>query len=104
MVFFFFKQKTAYEVRISDWSSDVCSSDLVELFLEAVEGIVADVVSIPQIEDGAPGRVQGAPVDLVVHRRRDVRSLRARVAVSSEERRVGTACARPCRYRWSPYP
>src|SRR3546814_2877562 len=30
-VFFLFKQKTAYEVRISDWSSDVCSSDLREL-------------------------------------------------------------------------
>src|SRR3546814_10409261 len=30
MLFFFFKQKTAYEMRISDWSSDVCSSDLVE--------------------------------------------------------------------------
>src|SRR3546814_1874160 len=29
MLFFFFKQKTAYEMRISDWSSDVCSSDLV---------------------------------------------------------------------------
>src|SRR3546814_16049163 len=28
MLFFFFKQKTAYELRISDWSSDVCSSDL----------------------------------------------------------------------------
>src|SRR3546814_9586527 len=28
--FFFFKQKTAYEMRISDWSSDVCSSDLCE--------------------------------------------------------------------------
>src|SRR3546814_8027007 len=28
--FFFFKQKTAYEMRISDWSSDVCSSDLEE--------------------------------------------------------------------------
>src|SRR3546814_3860014 len=28
-LFFFFKQKTAYEMRISDWSSDVCSSDLV---------------------------------------------------------------------------
>src|SRR3546814_3186501 len=27
--FFFFKQKTAYELRISDWSSDVCSSDLI---------------------------------------------------------------------------
>src|SRR3546814_5006823 len=30
MFFFFFKQKTAYEMRISDWSSDVCSSDLKE--------------------------------------------------------------------------
>src|SRR3546814_10264946 len=30
-VFFFFKQKTAYEMRISDWSSDVCSSDLDHL-------------------------------------------------------------------------
>src|SRR3546814_20946159 len=29
IVFFFFKQKTAYEMRISDWSSDVCSSDLI---------------------------------------------------------------------------
>src|SRR3546814_10716874 len=29
LFFFFFKQKTAYEMRISDWSSDVCSSDLV---------------------------------------------------------------------------
>src|SRR3546814_3868147 len=29
-MFFFFKQKTAYEMRISDWSSDVCSSDLLE--------------------------------------------------------------------------
>src|SRR3546814_3256354 len=30
MFFFFFKQKTAYEMRISDWSSDVCSSDLLD--------------------------------------------------------------------------
>src|SRR3546814_1327309 len=29
LCFFFFKQKTAYEMRISDWSSDVCSSDLI---------------------------------------------------------------------------
>src|SRR3546814_9418298 len=34
--FFFFKQKTAYEVRISDWSSDVCSSDLDEDVLIAL--------------------------------------------------------------------
>src|SRR3546814_17988564 len=32
--FFFFKQKTAYEMRISDWSSDVCSSDLIDLALK----------------------------------------------------------------------
>src|SRR3546814_17934022 len=30
-IFFFFKQKTAYEMRISDWSSDVCSSDLLQV-------------------------------------------------------------------------
>src|SRR3546814_4852538 len=31
-IFFFFKQKTAYEMRISDWSSDVCSSDLIDRY------------------------------------------------------------------------
>src|SRR3546814_2023745 len=35
--FFFFKQKTAYEMRISDWSSDVCSSDLRILGLASAE-------------------------------------------------------------------
>src|SRR3546814_9343747 len=35
-VFFFFKQKTAYELRISDWSSDVCSSDLVKEHSQAL--------------------------------------------------------------------
>src|SRR3546814_3760652 len=34
--FFFFKQKTAYEMRISDWSSDVCSSDLADALRRAV--------------------------------------------------------------------
>src|SRR3546814_1482471 len=34
--FFFFKQKTAYEMRISDWSSDVCSSDLQQTRLEGL--------------------------------------------------------------------
>src|SRR3546814_17618013 len=34
--FFFFKQKTAYEMRISDWSSDVCSSDLLEVAVDAL--------------------------------------------------------------------
>src|SRR3546814_730608 len=41
--FFFFKQKTAYEMRISDWSSDVCSSDLI---IRAIGAMDADVISI----------------------------------------------------------
>src|SRR3546814_1277502 len=52
-VFFFFKTKTAYEMRISDWSSDVCSSDLptdpqiafhLARFIEHVRSIPADPV------------------------------------------------------------
>src|SRR3546814_1209802 len=39
-VFFFFKQKTAYEMRISDWSSDVCSSDLIAGLEEISAGII----------------------------------------------------------------
>src|SRR3546814_2925610 len=41
LFFFFFKQKTAYEMRISDWSSDVCSSDL---FADHVHGAVDDLL------------------------------------------------------------
>src|SRR3546814_2175677 len=40
--FFFFKQKTAYEMRISDWSSDVCSSDLSEQFFSAMMKALQD--------------------------------------------------------------
>src|SRR3546814_573895 len=46
--FFFFKQKTAYEMRISDWSSDVCSSDLTRLDRDTLEcAIPADQRDIP---------------------------------------------------------
>src|SRR3546814_1798390 len=41
-MFFFFKQKTAYELRISDWSSDVCSSDLSPDVLRAYRQLLAD--------------------------------------------------------------
>src|SRR3546814_1190409 len=40
IVFFFFKQKTAYEMRISDWSSDVCSSDLLVCKADALRDFV----------------------------------------------------------------
>src|SRR3546814_1898622 len=43
LLFFFFKQKTAYEMRISDWSSDVCSSDLaIEEQLRAYNRLLND--------------------------------------------------------------
>src|SRR3546814_5516264 len=40
-VLFFFKQKTAYEMRISDWSSDVCSSDLPGAFVGEIGALLA---------------------------------------------------------------
>src|SRR3546814_2574214 len=39
VIFVFVQQKTAYEMRISDWSSDVCSSDLVEILSGVYEGV-----------------------------------------------------------------
>src|SRR3546814_8639306 len=42
--FFFFKQKTAYEMRISDWSSDVCSSDLHRLE-RAIDNVIDNAIS-----------------------------------------------------------
>src|SRR3546814_4762591 len=42
MFIFIFKQKTAYELRISDWSSDVCSSDLKEKFFQPVDKEASD--------------------------------------------------------------
>src|SRR3546814_12718941 len=44
LFFFFCKQKTAYEVRISDWSSDVCSSDLVAAIRDALQATFAPTV------------------------------------------------------------
>src|SRR3546814_3229445 len=83
-VFVFFKQKTAYEMRISDWSSDVCSSDLGQ------NGRVLVIAGGPYT--GAPALVGygalGVGADLI-HR--------------SEERRVGKECVSTCRSRWSPY-
>src|SRR3546814_3445124 len=89
-VFFFFKQKTAYEMRISDWSSDVCSSDLLG------EAVGVDHSFARQRLIGAHQR----EVDVVVAGvRLDIRQRLLR----SEERRVGKECVSTCRSRWSPY-
>src|SRR3546814_1642504 len=63
-VLFFFKQKTAYEVRISDWSSDVCSSDLSYRGRSPYSGffVGAHPVSDPDLPAGAHvGRPHRAP-------------------------------------------
>src|SRR6184192_1768108 len=74
---FFFKQNTAYEMSIGDWSSDVCSSDLCP---------AAFPTPIPKARDKLRG---SAPSTRTNNR--------------SEERRVGKECQSTCRYRWSPY-
>src|SRR3546814_3975287 len=87
-LFFFFKQKTAYEMRISDWSSDVCSSDLAAsealMALISREGLAfggtAEAARIAQLNRGS--ELAGTS--------------------RSEERRVGKECVSTCRSRWSP--
>src|SRR3546814_19974611 len=98
-------------MRISDWSSDVCSSDLFQLataldvdLLGAVDHDVG-----PQLV-GQQG-LEGAEAEHVVEHDVDDRLLLRRVQVqllveddlSSEERRVGKECVSTCRSRWSPY-
>src|SRR3546814_2492268 len=95
--FFFFKQKTAYELRISDWSSDVCSSDLA-----ASRGVNLDDVgqALLTAPTGHPHEVgRDLPLAVVAHRVDRVAAQGQR----SEERRVGKECVSTCRSRWSPY-
>src|SRR3546814_1376681 len=110
-IFFFFKQKTAYEMRISDWSSDVCSSDL-PAFL-GMYGLPATVcISVnEEIVHGIPGDRAVREGDLVsLDCGAIVGGMYSDHAVTvvagsprSEERRVGKECVSTCRSRWSPY-
>src|SRR3546814_17616107 len=108
--FFFFKHKTAYEMRIIDWSSDVCSSDLQRAVGDhELKGPAEQEVADQHARLVAPhgiGRreaaAQVAGVDhVVVQQRGGVDALYA--GGRSEERRVGTECVCRCRFRWSPY-
>src|SRR3546814_2333242 len=102
---FFFKQKTAYEMRISDWSSDVCSSDLVAQEQEdhqdrqqAADHRVELHVGDRMADEG------GLVVDRgQLHVRRYLRLDLFQALGRSEERRVGKECVSTCRSRWSPY-
>src|SRR3546814_4685299 len=105
-LFFFFKQKTAYEMRISDWSSDVCSSDLVghaqPVGVRRVEEQVERRLSQDDVRiDDVEGDV-ALPGTLLPDRVRQFRRIVERVSERSEERRVGKECVSTCRSRWSP--
>src|SRR3546814_3960971 len=107
----FFKQKTAYEMRISDWSSDVCSSDLIDrgaklvsddytivrrkgkMLLASPPENIAGKIEVRGIGLVEMTHVSDVPVALVVQL----------FDVRSEERRVGKECVSTCRSRWSPY-
>src|SRR3546814_3070727 len=92
--FLFFKQKTAYEMRISDWSSDVCSSDLFDRPFYILRPVVLAV------DDN---HVLGAADDIDIAARHIAHAAGVEPAVRSEERRVGKECVSTCRSRWSPY-
>src|SRR3546814_10330154 len=97
---FFVKQKTAYEMRISDWSSDVCSSDLLSggddgrLVRTAADGTADELASVPR---------KWIEHVVVADHGNALNSQIAYAAGRSEARRVGKECVSTCRSRWSPY-
>src|SRR3546814_9589979 len=107
-MFFVFKQKTAYEMRISDWSSDVCSSDLHFNRLQLGCRRMQLGVDLLRIRGDTQKHV-------LLHRRlvtvaldgdgvgaADAQTARGITTFRSEERRVGKECVSTCRSRWSP--
>src|SRR3546814_4703770 len=105
MFVFFFKQKTAYEMRISDWSSDVCSSDLGlfrddQLRQDLQRG--DEPIPCRRIvgQDDVTGLFAAGVEALGAHRFQHVAVADLR---RSEERRVGKECVSTCRSRWAPH-
>src|SRR3546814_1228388 len=94
---FFCKQKTAYEMRISDWSSDVCSSDLAGPEPDYVDPI--DGRSLAPLLTGDEALVKPRPI---ISEYTDMGVIAPARMVRSEERRVGKEGVSKCRYRWSP--
>src|SRR3546814_6318721 len=105
-MFFFFKQKTAYEMRIIDWSSDVCSSDLhvpsgeVEMLDVPDRQFLAALAEIDAVAGGPGGRHRGHLVRRKLALRQDVQHF---APDRSEERRVGQESVSTCSSRWSRY-
>src|SRR3546814_18940880 len=100
-------------MRISDWSSDVCSSDLIRPAGQPKIEIVSfddgkdleytmAVEQIPEIKpmDFATLELERLKVEVPES---EIDDMLTRLAQRSEERRVGKACGSTCRSRWSPY-
>src|SRR3546814_11948358 len=104
-MFFFFKQKTAYEMRISDWSSDVCSSDLDRMEVIRLSGyITEEKVAIAkrhlwpkQLAKAGVSKGSLNITDSALKALIDGYAREAGVRQRSEERRVGEECVSTCR-------
>src|SRR3546814_2609519 len=107
--FFCFKHKTAYEMRISDWSSDVCSSDLLTRFaLELLAWGVRDPQTLHFMDQPTDSHWRYAldrlhEIGAVDAEQRITAHGHDLIRLRSEERRVGKECVSTCRSRWSPY-
>src|SRR3546814_10616262 len=99
LLFFFFKQKTAYEMRISDWSSDVCSSDLVGIGAGA---LVRYILHLDLQRDLLAAEPRPRIDEPCFRTERQWLAAEADF-IRSEERRVGKECVSTCRSRWAPY-
>src|SRR3546814_7131527 len=98
-----FKQRTAYEMRISDWSSDVCSSDLVD------RGVGADALRHDAVDHRLVGLLAQGQSLLRLQHTASLLAVEAEdhaaraVEGRSDERRVGNECVSTCSSRWSTY-
>src|SRR3546814_7195192 len=103
-MFFFFKQKTAYELRISDWSSDVCSSDLDGVDEQRDVALAREPVVAALDERDLHIRARERGRQRQADFGRDVAILLPveQAHGRSEERRVGQECVSTCRCRGSP--
>src|SRR3546814_2812635 len=103
-----FKQKTAYEMRISDWSSDVCSSDLPTMPNQATSSTIITPAQRHDVRGSQTNRPEknGPEKSRLIACGRTSGTGCANSGESrsrSEERRVGKECVSTCRSRWAPY-
>src|SRR3546814_4287006 len=97
---FFFKQKTAYELRISDWSSDVCSSDLSRR-RQSDRTDAGGPSLLGKFKEARlnPAKLRSIAPVVFGSERCPLPAVGQRKQKRSEERRVGKECVSTCRYR-----